>query len=85
LKKEEFDELLKKLGISRQEFATMTDLAYSTISNWSDDKKPIPGWVDSWLENYIKAKSYEDIKKKVIEIEKLEKILMMVEKGELLK
>lgn len=72
LKKDDFDETLKKLGITRQAFANMTDLAYSTISNWSDDKKPIPGWVDSWLENYIKAKSYEDVKNKIFEIEKID-------------
>ena len=27
-----------------------------------------------WLENYIKAKSYEDIKNKIIEIEELKKL-----------
>ncbi|MFW2585553.1 hypothetical protein [Aliarcobacter butzleri] len=69
MKKQEFDETLKKIGLSRQEFADMTELAYSTIGNWHDEKKPVPGWVKSWLDNYVKAKSYNDVKDKVLEIE----------------
>lgn len=62
MKKLEFDETLKKIGLTRQEFADITELAYSTIGNWHDEKKPIPGWVKSWLENHIKAKKYQHIK-----------------------
>lgn len=39
----------------------MTDIAYSTVGNWHDEKKPIPGWVESWLKNYIKAKNMDSI------------------------
>lgn len=69
MKKQEFDETLKKIGLSRQEFADMTELAYSTIGNWHDEKKPVPSWVKSWLDNYVRAKSYNDVKDKVLEIE----------------
>jgi len=31
--------------------------------------KHLQGWVKSWLDNYIKSKSYEDIKEKVFDIE----------------
>lgn len=72
MKKDEFDDTLKKIGMSRQEFADITNLSYGAVSNWHDEKKPVPGWVDSWLDNYIKAKSYIDIKNKVFEIEKVE-------------
>ncbi len=61
MKKQDFDETLKKIGLSRQEFADMTELAYSTIGNWHDEKKPVPGWVESWLQNYIKSKLADDI------------------------
>lgn len=74
MKKDEFDDTLKKIGITRQEFSNITKVAYSTIGNWHDETKPIPGWVDSWLDNYIKAKSYIDIKNKVFEIEKVENV-----------
>jgi hypothetical protein len=61
MKKEEFDNILKRTGLSRQEFSNITKVAYSTISNWQDDNKPIPLWVDSWFENYIKAKDIDKI------------------------
>ncbi len=61
MKKQEFDETLKKIGLSRQEFADMTELAYSTIGNWHDEKKPVPGWVKSWLDNYVKAKDMDKV------------------------
>lgn len=72
MKKDEFDDALKRIGMSRQEFADITNLSYGAVSNWHDEKKPVPGWVVSWLDNYIKAKSYIDIKNKVFEIEKVE-------------
>jgi len=69
MKKQEFDKLLKDINLTRKEFANLTKLSYGAVSNWNDEKKPVPGWVKSWLENYIKSKSYEDIKDKVFEIE----------------
>jgi len=69
MKKQEFDKTLKDIGLSRQEFANMTGLSYGAVSNWHDEKKPVPGWVKSWLENYIKADSYEQIRHKVFNIE----------------
>ena len=61
MKKQEFDETLKKIGLSRQEFADMTELGYSTIGNWHDEKKPVPGWVKCWLDIYVKAKDMDNI------------------------
>lgn len=65
LKKEDFDKSLRKIGLSRVEFAAMTNIAYSTVGNWHDDKKPVPGWVESWLENYVKAKIADEVVKVV--------------------
>lgn len=62
MKKDEFDDTLKRIGMSRQEFAAITNLSYGAVSNWHDEKKPVPGWVDSWLENYISKKKYDHIK-----------------------
>ncbi|WP_319060402.1 XRE family transcriptional regulator [Aliarcobacter skirrowii] len=66
----EFEHLLELSGLSKKEFSTIVDMNYTSITNWSKSNK-VPIWVKSWLENYIKAKSYEDIKNKIFEIEKL--------------
>lgn len=57
--KKEFDERIKTLGLSRQDFCNITGLAYSSVSNWNDKDKPIPTWVNSWLENYQKGKELD--------------------------
>lgn len=67
--KEDFNKKIKELGLSREDFSKMVGLSYGAVSNWNDEAKPIPPWVESWLENYEKAKSYEDVKDKVLEIE----------------
>lgn len=59
--KEEFDNKLKTIGMTRQTFADITKLSYGAVSNWQDHKKPVPGWVESWIDNYIKAKFGEDV------------------------
>lgn len=68
--KEEFTEELKKLGISKKEFAELSDIAYMTVNNWNDDKKPIPNWVKSWLENYKYKHIYNTLKDEVFKFEK---------------
>ena len=61
MKKSKFDKILKDINLTRQEFANLTNLTYGAVSNWHDEKKPIPGWVESWLENYIKAKDMDKV------------------------
>lgn len=39
-----------------------------SLNNWGSTQG-IPYWVKSWLENYIKAKSYNEMKERVFEIE----------------
>lgn len=63
MKKQEFDNILKEINLTRQEFADLTKLSYGAIGNWNDEKKPIPGWVKSWLENYIQMRKFETVKK----------------------
>ncbi|MBE0498600.1 MAG: hypothetical protein IBX43_05085 [Campylobacterales bacterium] len=63
MKKQEFDNLLKEINLTRQQFADLTKLSYGAVSNWNDEKKPVPGWVKSWLENYIERKKLEELQK----------------------
>lgn len=64
----EFEKLLEKANLKKSEFANLVEMNTNSVSNWSSSNK-IPPWVQSWLENYIKAKSYNDVKDKVLEIE----------------
>ena len=61
MEKLKFDNTFKNIGLTRQEFSDITGIAYSTIGNWHDEKKPVPGWVNSWLDNYVKAKDMNNI------------------------
>jgi len=67
--KKEFDSILKENRLSRKDFASLSGIQYTTVGKWNDTDRPIPAWVESWLKNYIKAKSYEDVKDKVLQIE----------------
>ena len=63
--KEEFDDYLNELGLDRKTFAELSHVSYNTITNWNDNKKPIPSWVKSWLDNYKKAKVFDKIVKEI--------------------
>lgn len=54
--KQEFDTILKDNNLTRKDFAQLSGIQYTTVGKWNDDDRPIPAWVKSWLENYIKAK-----------------------------
>jgi len=41
----------------------MSGMSYNTVVNWHDDKKPIPSWVSSWLDNYRKSRKLDIIHK----------------------
>lgn len=66
----EFMELLKVAQLSKKEFAEIIDITQGSLNNWGSTQN-IPYWVKSWLENYIKAKSYNEMREKVFEIEKI--------------
>lgn len=59
--KKEFDERLDCLGLTRQVFAQLTSLSYGSVTNWHDERKPVPSWVSSWLDNYAKAQSMDKV------------------------
>ena len=60
---EKFEELLNRAKLTKKEFAELVDMNYVSITNWNKSK--IPFWVESWLQNYIKAKISDDIIKAV--------------------
>ena len=70
---DEFKQLLKEANLTKREFSELLQISYQGVNNWGTNGREYPYWIKSWLENYIKAKSYESIKDKVMEIEGLSK------------
>ena len=62
-------DLLKSAELSKKALAEKTNLAYSTVNNWGSSQN-IPHWVESWLENYIKARYFERIVEAIEAIKK---------------
>ena len=56
----DFENLLNNILISKKEFAEATNLPYQTVMNWKRNDS-VPPWVQSWLENYIKAKDMDKV------------------------
>jgi hypothetical protein len=61
MEKQVFIDRLKKAGISQKIFAEKTKVSYKTVNNWNDTNRPVPSWVDSWLENYEKAQHMDRV------------------------
>jgi len=61
MKKEELTRILKQENLAKKEFANLSNISYNTVNNWNDSNKPVPPWVKSWLENYIKAKDIDKV------------------------
>ena len=59
--KEDLKRELQELNITKKEFANLANIPYNTVNNWSDSKRPIPSWVDSWLKNYTYKQKFEDV------------------------
>jgi len=61
--KVEFDTALAAVGLSRKDFAELSGVPYlGTVNKWNDEKRPIPVWVKTWLENYAYRKKYLALK-----------------------
>ena len=60
LDRDYFKVLLEKAGLSKKDFANKLDISYSTVNGWGSTQN-IPYWVQSWLENYIKAKDMDKV------------------------
>lgn len=61
--KQDFDNKLKLLGLSRSDFSDLSGVSYlGTVTKWDDEKRPIPSWVESWLENFGYRLRFEKIR-----------------------
>ena len=59
MSKTELNKLLTDANLSKKEFSNLVELSSVTVNGWGGNDKPIPVWVSSWLENYIKAKKFD--------------------------
>jgi len=55
----DLDRLLKLAGLTQKSFADINKLHKNSVSNWK--QKGIPEWVQHWLENYIKARAFDEM------------------------
>lgn len=83
MNKDEFKKYLELCNINKRKLSELLGLSYGSVNNWNGDDIPYPVWLKSWLENYIKAKAYDtpndevsikakkydEIKNKVLELE----------------
>ena len=58
----EFKKTLKKCDLTIKKFANMCGLHFTTISTTWKSKNEVPKWVETWLNNYIKAKTLDNVK-----------------------
>lgn len=57
----EFKQLLKEANLTKREFAELLQISYQGVNNWGTNGREYPYWVKSWLENYIKAKAFDNV------------------------
>ena len=55
----DFKEKLERAGLTVGLFAEMVGVSKGSIYTWSNRK--IPYWVESWLDNYIRANEYQEL------------------------
>ena len=61
MNKQEFTDFLKNIDLSKKDFAELSNISYNTVNNWNDESRPVPPWVKSWLDNYVKAKDMDKV------------------------
>jgi hypothetical protein len=52
--------LLKDAGLKKKDLSQLFQMSQSAVNNWGSSKE-IPYWLESWLNNYIKAIKYDSI------------------------
>ena len=60
MNKEEFNKILKDVGLTKKNFAIKLGIKQQTVNSWGTTQQ-IPYWVESWLDNYGKAKLGESV------------------------
>jgi DNA-binding XRE family transcriptional regulator len=57
-----FNDLLDQAGLSKKEFAQIVGTSPGTISNWGNEDREIPYWVESWLQLCIENKACKELR-----------------------
>lgn len=65
MEKEKFNELLKIADLSKKEFGEILGTSGGTISNWGNEGREIPYWVETWLNLYIENKECRKLKEAI--------------------
>ncbi|TLD94843.1 XRE family transcriptional regulator [Helicobacter jaachi] len=52
---------LIEAGLNNQEFAKLSGLNPKSITNWNQEGKFPPAWVEPFLDFYTKAKKYDNL------------------------
>ena len=63
--KQLFNDLLKTAGLAKKEFGELLGTTGATISNWGNEGREIPYWVQSWLYLYIENQHCKQIKEAI--------------------
>ncbi len=64
----EFDRLLNLAKLTKKNFAEINKLHKNSVTNWK--QKEIPGWVQPWLENYIKGQAFDELIDTAVQLKK---------------
>lgn len=64
--KHTFNTMLKSAGLSKKEFGEILGTTGGTISNWGNEGREIPYWVESWLKLYIENLHCRKIKEAIL-------------------
>jgi predicted transcriptional regulator len=62
VEKQVFNGLLKNAGLSKKEFAALLGTSAGAISNWGNEDREIPYWVESWMSLYIENQQCKKLK-----------------------
>jgi len=62
--KEKLKLLLLNAKLKKKDLSILLGVAQSTVNNWGSSKE-IPYWLESWLNFYIKAKTYDEMRLKI--------------------
>ncbi|AHJ12844.1 MULTISPECIES: helix-turn-helix domain-containing protein [Sulfurospirillum] len=60
MEREKLNTLFKHAGLSKKEFAQKLSMNYQSVNQWESTQNA-PLWVWSWLENYAKARKFDEM------------------------
>lgn len=61
-----FNTLLEEAELTKDEFAKIVELKYTSVNNWGSSQN-VPHWVESWMKLYIENQKYQKLKKAIKE------------------